>query len=85
MTTSILLHLAVLFIVSILLSGVYEAIVGSRSFSLPLSNILLVTTIGTVLSKWWGWTSTIAILALYGLYMVVGGLVDRGPPSDGST
>ncbi len=85
MTTSILLQLAVLFIGSILLSGVYEAIVGSRSFSLPLSNILFVTTIGTVLSRWWGWTSTLAILALYGLYMIVAGFVDRRPPSNGSS
>ncbi len=74
MITWILLHIAVLLIASILLSGIYETIVRSRSFSLPLSNILFATTVGAVLSHWWGWTSTITILAVYGLCTVVGGL-----------
>ena len=81
MPDSILLHTVVPLVGTTLLSGVYETIVKSQSFSLPLSNILFFTIVGVVLSIWWGWVSTASTLGVYALYSVAGGLLDRAPSS----
>lgn len=77
MSWETILHPVVLLFGSVLISVMYENIVGSESFSLPLSNILLVTVVGTVLSVWWGWTATLSTLGVYAVYSIVGGFADR--------
>ena len=76
----IVLHVVALLVGSVLFSVMYETIQArgeTVGFSLPLSNILLVTVLGTVLSFWWGWYATVLTLAAYGLYCVIAGLLDR--------
>ncbi len=79
MSTGIILHLMVLLFGSILISVIYENTAGRETFSLPFSNILLVTLVGTVLSVWWSWTSTLSTLTVYAVYSIVAGLYERSP------
>jgi len=79
MSAGIILHLMVLLFGSILISVMYENIAGGETFSLPFSNILLVTLVGTALSVWWNWTSTLSTLTVYAVYSIVAGLYDRSP------
>ncbi len=79
MSAGIILHLMVLLFGSILISVMYENIAGGETFSLPFSNILLVTLVGTALSVWWSWTSTLSTLTVYAVYSIVAGLYDRSP------
>ena len=62
---------------SFLFSVMSENIAGNESFSLPLSNIFLVTLLGSALSVWWGWAATLTALAIYGAFCVIGGLLER--------
>ncbi len=79
MSAGIILHLMVLLFGSILISVMYENIAGGETLSLPFSNILLVTLVGTALSVWWNWTSTLSTLTVYAVYSIVAGLYDRSP------
>ncbi len=79
MSAGIILHIMVLLFGSILISVMYENIAGGETFSLPFSNILLVTLVGTALSVWWSWTSTLSTLTVYAVYSIVAGLYDRSP------
>ena len=74
---SILTHMVTLAVGSTLAALLYEATAGNESFSLPFSNVVLVTVIGTVLSQWWGWTATLSVLGVYTAYSVVGGFLER--------
>ena len=80
MHATLLLHVIVLLVGSVLLSVMYESIVArgaDTSFSLPFLNILVVTVVGAGLSIWWGWKASLGTLAVYGLFCLVGGLLDR--------
>ncbi len=79
MSAGIILHPMALVFGSILISVVYENIAGRETFSLPFSNIFLVTLVGTVLSVWWSWTSTLSTLTVYAVYSIVAGLYERSP------
>lgn len=72
-----LIALAALLIGSLLLSLVYEGIAGNESFSLPFSNLLIVTVLGAVLYAFFGFAAVAAVLGIYGVWWVGGGLIDR--------
>ena len=74
---SLLAALGALLFGAIVLSVLYEAVAGNRSFSLPLANILLVVAIGGALFPFFRIKSTIAVLAVYAVWCLVGGLIDR--------
>jgi hypothetical protein len=74
---SFLANVAVLVVGALVLSFVYEKVSGNESFSLPFANILIVVLVGSVLFWWFGWRSTFIVLAVYGVFCIVGGLVDR--------
>ena len=76
---SFVVSLAVLLIGSLLLSLLYELLAGNQSFSLPLSNIVLTIVAGGILYWFFGFKSTIAVLGVYAIWAVVGGLYDRHP------
>ena len=79
MSAGTLLHAVVLLLGSLVLSVMSENVAGRDTFSLPLSNILLVTLVGTTLSVWWSWPATLSTLTVYAIYSVVAGLLDRSP------
>ncbi len=79
MSAGIILHLMVLLFGSILISVMSENIAGGETFSLPFSNILIVTLAGTALAVWWSWTSTLSTLTVYAVYSIVAGLYERSP------
>jgi MFS family permease len=60
-----------------LFAVVYEGIAGNESFSLPFMSILGVAILGAILHLIWGWIAAAIVLGLYGVYCVVGGLLDR--------
>ena len=64
--------MVVLIVGSLLLSILAESIAGGGSFSLPFGNVFIVTVLGTVLSLFFGWTSTGILLALYTILYTVG-------------
>jgi hypothetical protein len=74
---SLLANVAVLLVGALVLSVLYEAVAGNESFSLPFVNIIIVVLIGSVLFWWFGWRSTFIVLAVYGVFCIVGGLVER--------
>ena len=79
MVASTLLHAVVLLFGSVVLSVMSENIARRDTFSLPLSNMLLVILVGTVLSVWWSWTATLSTLTVYAVFCIVTGLLDRSP------
>ena len=72
----LLFHGLALVVGAVLLSVLSENLAGRESFSLPLSNILLVVLVGGGLSLWWGWTSTLISLGIYGAFCVATGLAE---------
>ena len=79
MSAGIILHLMVLLFGSILISVMYENIARRETFSLPFSNVLIITLVGTALAVWWSWTSTLSTLTVYAVYSIVAGLYERSP------
>lgn len=77
LVSSFLANVAALLVVAFVLSVVYENIAGNESFSLPFVNIIIVVLVGSVLFWWFGWRSTFVVLAIYGVFCIVGGLVER--------
>lgn len=76
-----ILSLAVLAAGSLFLSIVHEWIAGHHRFSLPLMNMTLVFFIGAASFPFWGWLSTVAVLGLYGVWCVAGGIIARASPA----
>ena len=77
MNAAIVLHVLVLLVGSVLFSVMYENILGRESFSLPFVNITLVTLVGAIVSVWYGWTSTLVTLAVYGACCALAGYRGR--------
>ena len=74
---SLALAIIALMLGAVVLSVLYESVAGNEGFSLPFFNILLVVVVGGTLHHFFGFKSTIAVLAVYGAWCVVGGLLDR--------
>ena len=72
-----MISLVALLIGSLILSFLYELTAGNNKFSLPFLNIILVTVIGCALFPFFGFTSTVIILGVYGLWCAAGGLLER--------
>ena len=77
MSAGTLLHAVVLLFGSLVLSVMSENIAGRDTFSLPLSNMLLVILVGTTLSVWWSWPATLSTLTVYAVYCIMTGRLDR--------
>ena len=75
--TMFMISLVALLMGSLILSFLYELTAGNKKFSLPFLNIILVTVIGSALFPFFGFTSTVIILSIYGLWCVAGGLLER--------
>ena len=71
------LVVAVLLIGSVVASLLYEGVAGHTHFSLPFSNIALVTLVGFGLYFVWGWPASLTVLGLYVVFCLIGGLMDR--------
>lgn len=74
---NILANMFTLLPLSFLFSALSCVIAGEKSFSLPFLSIIFITVLGSLLCTWFGWKSTIIILAIYALFSIVGGFISR--------
>lgn len=72
-----LLSVVVLWVGSMLLGFLGDLLTGQETVTLWGCTPILVVILGSALFPWWGWKSTLGILAIIATWTVIGAILER--------